>query len=63
MSMSKPDKVLEFEAKTGLVVSRAVTDPDGDYEFYCEYLVGGTHEDDMYECVIDGPAQGEKVYI
>lgn len=63
MSMSKPTKVLEFEALTGMNVKRAVSDPDGDYEFYVEYMVGGTHEDEMYQVVLDGPAQGEKVWL
>ena len=40
-----------------------ITLPDGTVEYYATYKVGGRDEDGEYALVLDGPAEGDKVYL
>lgn len=37
--------------------------PDGSIEHYRTILVGGQDDIGIYEVVLEGPAEGEKVYV
>lgn len=42
---------------------KVVTLPDGTEEHYVLFKVGGRDDEGLYEYVLEGPAQGEKVYV
>lgn len=54
---------MAYRNYTSETVDTIVTAHDGSQKWYVMHEVAGVDEDGYYELVLEGPAQGEKVYL